>query len=74
MFGDEPLSHKMPKKERNIKQNLFEDQQQQFETHVEKLSLFLEEPFHLFSEFDIQELRLKIINLSAITDQLCKKL
>ncbi|KAK4401581.1 putative E3 ubiquitin-protein ligase ARI1 [Sesamum angolense] len=45
MFGEDLFKDEMTKKESEIKQHLFEDQQQQLEANVEKLSKFLEEPF-----------------------------
>ncbi|XAR61813.1 Ubiquitin--protein ligase [Bertholletia excelsa] len=74
MFGDELFRNEMTQKEREIKQNLFEDQQQQFEGNVEKLSMCLEEPFDEYDENKIMETRMKIIALSKIVDDLCKKL
>ena len=63
----------MTKEEREIKQHLFEDQQQQLEGNVEKLSKFLEEPFDQYSEDKAMEIRMQVINLSVITDTLCQK-
>ncbi|POO03193.1 E3 ubiquitin ligase RBR family [Trema orientale] len=74
MFGDERFNNQMTKEEREIKKNLFEDQQQQFEANVEKLSSILEEPFDQFSEDKVVKLRMDIINLSTVTDKLCGKL
>ncbi|KAA8545932.1 hypothetical protein F0562_020617 [Nyssa sinensis] len=62
------------RREREIKQHLFEDQQQQLETNVEKLSKFIEEPFDQFEEDKLMETRMQVINLSVITDNLCKKM
>lgn len=73
MFGDELFNDEMTKEEREIKQHLFEDQQQQLEGNVEKLSKFLEEPFDQFSEDKVMEIRMQVINLSVITDTLCQK-
>ncbi|KAL8540278.1 hypothetical protein ACS0TY_001753 [Phlomoides rotata] len=72
MFGDELFKDEMTEKEREIKQHLFEDQQQQLESNVEKLSKFLEEPFDGYPEEQIMQIRMHIINLSAVTDNLCK--
>ncbi|PIN15840.1 putative E3 ubiquitin ligase [Handroanthus impetiginosus] len=74
MFGDELFKNEMSSEENTIKQNLFEDQQQQLETNIERLSMLLEEPFDKFDEDKLSETRMKIINLSAVTDNLCKKL
>ncbi|KHN06149.1 Putative E3 ubiquitin-protein ligase ARI1 [Glycine soja] len=60
--------------QREIKQNLFEDQQQQLEANVEKLSKILEEPFETFSDDKVVEIRMQILNLSTIIDKLCQKM
>ncbi|CAH1454379.1 unnamed protein product [Lactuca virosa] len=74
MFSDMFLSDEMTNLEKNIKQNLFEDQQQQLEGHVEKLSHFLEQEFEEFSEDKVMDSRMRIIALSKVTDALCKNL
>ncbi|GLT43042.1 hypothetical protein SLA2020_170160 [Shorea laevis] len=74
MFGDEIFSDEMTIEEREIKQHLFEDQQQQLESNVEKLSKFLEEPFDQYADDKVMEIRMRVINLSVITDELCKKM
>lgn len=74
MFSDDLFKDEMTKKEREIKQHLFEDQQQQLEENVEKLSKFIEEPFDEYSVDKILEIRMQVINLSVITDNLCKKI
>ncbi|GAA0141207.1 ubiquitin-protein ligase [Lithospermum erythrorhizon] len=74
MFGDDLFKDEMTKEEREIKQNLFEDQQQQLEANIEKLSKHIEEPFDKYNEDQIWETRMQVINLSVITDTLCKKM
>jgi len=74
MFGDDLFKDEMTKQEREIKQHLFEDQQQQFEAYVEKLSSFMYEPFDQVAEDKAIETRMQIINLSVITDNLCRKM
>ncbi|XP_071729984.1 probable E3 ubiquitin-protein ligase ARI2 [Rutidosis leptorrhynchoides] len=74
MFGEELFNGEMTKEDVEIKQHLFEDQQQQLETNVEKLSKFIEEPFDKYPEDRIMEIRMQVINLSVITDNLCKKM
>ena len=74
MFGDELFKDEMTDEEREIKQNLFEDQQQQLEANVEKLSKFLEAPFDSYDEDKVMETRMQVINLSAITDNLCQNM
>ncbi|XP_022768863.1 probable E3 ubiquitin-protein ligase ARI2 isoform X4 [Durio zibethinus] len=72
--NDHEKKNEMSKTERKIKQNLFEDQQQQFEANVEKLSSVLEEKFDTYSENDILSFRMRIIALSATIDNLCRNL
>lgn len=74
MFGDELFKGEMTEEEREIKQNLFEDQQQQLEANVEKLSKCIEEPFDQFPEEQVMDIRMQVINLCVITDNLCKKM
>lgn len=74
MFNDTFLGEEMTSKERKIKQNLFEDQQQQLEGHIENLSLLLEESFDEYPEEKVVESRMRIMTLSKITDMLCKNL
>uniref|UniRef100_A0A803LDX0 Ariadne domain-containing protein n=1 Tax=Chenopodium quinoa TaxID=63459 RepID=A0A803LDX0_CHEQI len=46
MFGNELFEGEMTETERKIKQNLFEDQQQQLEARVEQLSDLMEKLIH----------------------------
>ncbi|KAH7524041.1 hypothetical protein FEM48_Zijuj06G0076200 [Ziziphus jujuba var. spinosa] len=73
MFGD-LIENDLTKKEKEIKKNLFEDQQQQLEANIEKLSLYIEKPFDQFSNDEVMELRMKIITQSVVVDNLCSKL
>ncbi|XP_073226383.1 probable E3 ubiquitin-protein ligase ARI2 isoform X3 [Cicer arietinum] len=72
MFGDELFKEEMSEDQREIKQNLFEDQQQQLEGNVERLSKVLEEPFETFKDKKVMEIRMQILNLSTLIDNLCK--
>ncbi|VVB10382.1 unnamed protein product [Arabis nemorensis] len=74
MFGEELFKDEMSPKEKEIKKNLFEDQQQQLEGNVEKLSQLLETPFDTFSDEKVMDVRIQIINLSVAVDNLCKKM
>lgn len=74
MFGDELFKDEMSSEEREIKQNLFEDQQQQLEANVEKLSKFLGEPFDQFDDDKVMQIRIQVINLSVAVDTHCKKM
>ncbi|ONK75978.1 uncharacterized protein A4U43_C03F22550 [Asparagus officinalis] len=72
MFGDELFKDEMTAEERELKQNLFEDQQQQLESNVEKLSMFLEKEFQDFSDDEVMDTMKHVINLSNVVDKLCK--
>ncbi|XP_028807312.1 probable E3 ubiquitin-protein ligase ARI2 [Neltuma alba] len=74
MFGGEMFMEKMSEEERERKQNLFEDQQQQLEANVEKLSKFLEEPFDRFEDEKVMNIRNQVLNFSAIVDHLCQEM
>ncbi|GKD07529.1 probable E3 ubiquitin-protein ligase ARI2 [Tanacetum coccineum] len=74
MFDDAYHSDEMTKVDRNSKKNLFEDQQQQLATYIERLSHFLEEPFDDGTAEKVLETRANIINLSRVSDNLCKHL
>lgn len=74
MFGDELYGNEMTQGEKEIKQDLFEDQQQQLETNIERLSMCLEEPFDDFQEVKIFETKMKIVTLSGVINNCCKKL
>ncbi|PWA87218.1 Zinc finger, C6HC-type [Artemisia annua] len=50
------------------KQTLFELHQDQLENFVEKLCNLLEEPFHLYDEDRIMEIRREVTNLSSVSD------
>jgi ariadne-1 len=62
------------RQEREMKQNLFEEQQQQLEFNIEKLSGDLETNFQDISDEKIMETMGRVINYSAIVDGLCKKM
>lgn len=74
MFGDGLFKNEMTKNDREMKQNLFEDQQEQLELIVEQLSMSLELPFDEYAEDKFLETKVKIIDLSGIADKCCKKL
>lgn len=74
MFSDELFKNEMSSEERTIKQNLFENQQQQLEANIETLSMILEEPFARDKEEKVLERRMNVINLSAVTYKFCGKL
>lgn len=74
MFVDEIFGNEMSEKQRKMKQNLFEDQQQQFEVHVEKLSSVLEEKFEAFSEVRVLDMKMRTLALLVTTDNLCRNM
>lgn len=75
MFGEELFENEMSSKERTIKLNLFEDQQQQLEANIERLSMFLEKPIAKGTkEAVVFETKENVITLSAVTDTFCRKL
>ncbi|KAM3314741.1 hypothetical protein ACQJBY_033503 [Aegilops geniculata] len=74
MFGDEIFKDEMTPEERELKQNLFEDQQQQLEFNVERLSGFLEKDFQNFSDEEVMDTMKHVINLSNVVDRLCKQM
>lgn len=74
MFGNGLLKDEMPKNVREMKQNLFENQQEQLELIVEQLSMSLELPFHEYDENKFAETKIRIIDLSSIADKCCKQL
>jgi len=74
MFGDEIFKDEMTTQERELKQNLFEDQQQQLEFNVERLSGFLEKGFQNFTDEEVMDTMKHVINLSNVVDRLCKQM
>ncbi|AEE77356.1 unnamed protein product [Arabidopsis thaliana] len=74
MFGKELFKDDMSDEERNIKKNLFEDQQQQLEGNVERLSKILEEPFDEYDHEKVVEMMRHLTNLTAVVDNLCKEM
>ncbi|GAU15723.1 hypothetical protein TSUD_89470 [Trifolium subterraneum] len=74
MFGDELFKEEMSEAEREIKHNLFEDQQQQLEANVERLSEILPEAFKSLQYGKVMKRRMQIITLSTVIDDLCKKM
>ncbi|KAH7848476.1 hypothetical protein Vadar_003184 [Vaccinium darrowii] len=74
MFGHELFQNEMTEEEKEIKKNLFEDQQQQMEAYVEKLSMVLEEPFEAYDKDKVKETGMKVIYLSIVVDNLCRTL
>lgn len=73
MFGDDLFKDEMTPSEKEMKQHLFEDQQQQLERKVESLSKFIEGPLEQ-SERRVMDIRMQVINLSVLTDTLCRKM
>ncbi|KFK33684.1 hypothetical protein AALP_AA5G046200 [Arabis alpina] len=74
MFGEELFKDEMSNTEREIKKNLFEDQQQQLEFYVEKLSGLLEAPFDEYGYDKVVEMKNQITNVCALVNHYCTKM
>ena len=74
MFGVELFKDELSDKEREMKRYLFEDQQQQLETNVERLSGFLEKDFQSFTDEEVYETKMRVLDLSRIVDFLCMQM
>ncbi|MCO5607859.1 hypothetical protein L7F22_062061 [Adiantum nelumboides] len=75
MFGNDLFKDEITSTESEICQNLFENQQQQLEVNIERLSKAIETPFEFnVDDSRVAEIRLHIINLSSVTDNLCRKM
>ncbi|XXG55034.1 hypothetical protein AAC387_Pa03g2770 [Persea americana] len=74
MFGDDLFKDEMTPEERELKQHLFEDLQQQLGANVEKLSMLIVEAVDEFPVDKILKIRMQVIDLSVVTDALCKKM
>ncbi|XP_057788280.1 probable E3 ubiquitin-protein ligase ARI2 isoform X2 [Salvia miltiorrhiza] len=74
-FGDDFCEDEMTEKESGLKRHFFEDQQQQLESNVEKLSEILEEPIDEYAdEEQVRRIRIQVIDLSVIADSLCRRM
>lgn len=75
MFGNDLFKDEITPEQSVIYQNLFEDQQQQLEGTIERLSKTIESPFEFnVDDSRVSEIRLQVINLSTLTDTLCRKI
>ncbi|XP_058069160.1 probable E3 ubiquitin-protein ligase ARI2 isoform X2 [Magnolia sinica] len=74
MFGEDHFTDEMTREELELKQNLFENQQEQLEVNVERLSMSIEQPFDELPKDKVWEVRMQIINLTTLIDKLCKKM
>lgn len=72
MFGDELAGNDLKNKE--TRQDLFEDQQQQLESCVEKLAMELERNFYQVAPGNAADLRFRVISLSRILDNCCRSM
>jgi hypothetical protein len=78
MFGNDIFKDDISEEQNAINQNLFEDQQQQLEETVERLSKLVK-PFDTPMELNtddssVQDIRLQVINLTTLTDGLCRRM
>ena len=71
MFGDDILKDQMTATEKDLKQSLFEDQQQQLEGTVERLSKMFEGGF---DEESVMGKRIQVMDLSILADSCCRKM
>lgn len=74
MFGDELFKDELSAKERAVKKDLFENQQQQLECNVERLSMFLEKDFKSLNDEQLSETKMHVLDLSRIVDFLCMQM
>lgn len=75
MFGNDLFKDDISEEQNHINQNLFEDQQQQLEETVERLSKLVETPLELNTDDShVQDIRLQIINHTTLTDGLCRRM
>ncbi|KAH8950911.1 hypothetical protein BDL97_10G110100 [Sphagnum fallax] len=75
MFGNELFKDDISVEQNLINQNLFEDQQQQLEETVERLSKLVEIPLVLHTDDShVRDMRLQVINLTHLTDTLCRRM
>lgn len=72
MFGDELPGNDL--KNKGIRQDLFEDQQQQLECCVEKLAMALERNFDKITPGEMAEVRLRVVSLSRLLDNCCRNM
>jgi Ariadne domain len=72
MFGNELADNDLKNKE--IRQDLFEDQQKQLECCVEKLAMNLEGNLHLVASGEVADLKFGVISLSMLLDNCCRNL
>ncbi|KAL3678073.1 hypothetical protein R1sor_021029 [Riccia sorocarpa] len=75
MFSNDLFKDDISEEQNEINQNLFEDQQTQLEETVERLSKLVETPLELHTDDQhVKEMRMQVINLTALTDTLCKRM
>jgi hypothetical protein len=75
MFGNDLFKDDISVEQNLINQNLFEDQQQQLEETVERLAKLVEVPLVLHTnDSHVREMRLQVINLTHLTDTLCRRM
>lgn len=74
MFGDELFKDELSDTERQMKKILFEDQQRRLEGNVESLSMVLEKDFHHFTDKQVSETKIRVLDLSRIVDFLCMQM
>eukprot|EP00253_Pinus_taeda_P018669 PITA_18669 len=71
MFGDDILRHILTPTQKEMKQNLFEDQQQQLEGTVERLSKIIEGPS---DQLSVMANRTQVMDLTCVVDTMCRRM
>ncbi|CAA7046605.1 unnamed protein product [Microthlaspi erraticum] len=74
MFGEELFKDEMSEKDRELKKVLFEDQQEQFKSDIEKLSEALGKPFDEFDDAQVSKMKKEINDLGNAVDAKCKRM
>jgi len=71
MFGDDILRHILTSTQKEMKHNLFEDQQQQLEGTVERLSKIIEGPS---DQLSVMANRTQVMDLTCVVDTMCRRM
>ncbi|CAN7125149.1 unnamed protein product [Brassica rapa subsp. narinosa] len=72
MFGEELFKDKMSDEDREIKKNLFENQQQQLTGNIETLSKILNVSFDEYSSDELKKMRGETRDIGLVVDKVCK--
>ncbi|CAH8309223.1 unnamed protein product [Eruca vesicaria subsp. sativa] len=72
MFGEELFQDEMSDEDREIKKNLFENQQQELTGNIETLSKLLDVPFDEYSSDELEKMRCQTRDIGLVVDKVCK--